>query len=152
MAESPDSLAPRGGASEVEEGTTFAPKFDANGLLTCVTTEASSGEVLMVAHMNAQALERTMATGEAWYFSRSRQELWRKGETSGFVQRVVEMRIDCDQDTLLLRVEQAGAGACHTGRHSCFYRVVSLGPRRPITLQVRDQKIFDPTAVYGERK
>lgn len=152
MVESPDSLAPRGGASEVEEGTTFAPKFDANGLLTCVTTEASSGEVLMVAHMNAQALERTIATGEAWYFSRSRQELWRKGETSGFVQRVVEMRIDCDQDTLLLRVDQVGAGACHTGRHSCFYRVVSLGPQRPITLELRDQKTFDPTAVYGERK
>ena len=151
MAESPELLAPRGGALEVEEGTAFAPKFDANGLLTCVTTEASSGEVLMVAHMNAQALERTIATGEAWYFSRSRRELWRKGETSGFVQRVVEMRIDCDQDTLLLRVEQAGAGACHTGRHSCFYRVVPLGPQRPITLELRDQKVFEPTAVYGER-
>jgi phosphoribosyl-AMP cyclohydrolase len=106
--------------------------------------------VLMVAHMNALALQRTIATREAWYFSRSRRELWRKGATSGFVQRVVEMRVDCDQDTILLRVEQAGAGACHTGRHSCFYREVPLGSEGPITLQLRDQKVFDPTVVYGE--
>ena len=152
MSETADSLAPRGGASQVEEGTTFAPKFDADGLLTCVAIEASSGEVLMVAHMNALALQRTIATREAWYYSRSRRELWRKGATSGFVQRVVEMRIDCDQDTILLRVEQAGAGACHTGRRSCFYREVPLGSEGPVTLELRDQKVFDPSAVYGERK
>jgi phosphoribosyl-AMP cyclohydrolase len=146
------SLASQGGASEAEEGIAFAPKFDANGLLTCVTIEASSGEVLMVAHMNALALQRTIATREAWYFSRSRRELWRKGATSGFVQRVIEMRVDCDQDTILLRVEQAGAGACHTGRHSCFYREVPLGSDGPITLEMRDQKVFDPSAVYGERR
>ena len=151
MSETTRALASQGGASKVEEGTAFAPKFDANGLLTCVTIEASSGEVLMVAHMNALALQRTIATREAWYFSRSRRELWRKGATSGFVQRVIEMRVDCDQDTILLRVEQAGGGACHTGRHSCFYREVPLGSEGPITLEVRDQKVFDPSAVYGER-
>jgi len=151
VSETTRALASQGGASQVEEGTAFAPKFDANGLLTCVTIEASSGEVLMVAHMNALALQRTIATREAWYFSRSRRELWRKGATSGFVQRVIEMRVDCDQDTILLRVEQAGGGACHTGRHSCFYREVPLGSEGPITLEVRDQKVFDPSAVYGER-
>jgi phosphoribosyl-AMP cyclohydrolase len=152
VSETAGSLASQGDASEVEEGIAFAPKFDANGLLTCVTIEASSGEVLMVAHMNALALERTIATREAWYFSRSRRELWRKGATSGFVQRVIEMRVDCDQDTILLRVEQAGAGACHTGRHSCFYREVPLDSEGPMTLKVRDQKVFDPSAVYGERR
>ena len=151
MSETTASFAPQGDASQVEEGVAFAPKFDADGLLTCVTIEASSGEVLMVAHMNALALQRTIATREAWYFSRSRGELWRKGATSGFVQRVIEMRVDCDQDTILLRVEQAGAGACHTGRHSCFYRQVRLGAEGPVTLELRDQKVFDPTAVYGER-
>ncbi len=106
---------------EREEGLKFQPKFDAAGLVTCVATDASSGEVLMVAHMNEEALRKTIASGEAWYFSRSRKSLWRKGETSGHVQRVVEMRTDCDQDAIWIRVEQTGA-ACHTGRRSCFYR------------------------------
>jgi phosphoribosyl-AMP cyclohydrolase len=106
---------------EREEGLKFQPRFDAAGLLTCVATDAASGEVLMVAHMNEEALRRTIASGEAWYFSRSRQSLWRKGETSGHVQRVVEIRTDCDQDAIWIRVEQTGA-ACHTGRRSCFYR------------------------------
>ena len=92
-----------------------------------MVTAVDTGEVLMVAHMNAEALAKTLATGEAWYYSRSRQALWKKGETSGHVQRVVEMRVDCDQDVLLLKVEQAGAGACHTGRRTCFYRVVVPG-------------------------
>src|SRR5262245_27991015 len=91
-------FAPRGSTDEVEEGRAFAPKFDADGLIVCVATDARSGDLLMVAHMNAQALRQTIATGEAWYFSRSRRALWRKGETSGHAQRVVEMRIDCDQD------------------------------------------------------
>src|SRR6202012_2438093 len=104
-----------------EEGLAFQPKFDASGLVTCVATDAASGDVLMVAHMNEEALRKTVASGEAWYFSRSRNALWRKGETSGQVQRVVEMRVDCDQDAVWIRVEQTGA-ACHTGRHSCFYR------------------------------
>ena len=101
-------FAARGSTEEVEEGVALAPKFDADGLITCVTTDAGSGEVLMVAHMNAEALQKTIATGEAWYFSRSRRALWRKGESSGHVQRVVEMRVDCDQDAVWIRVEQAG--------------------------------------------
>ena len=108
---------------DLEEGLAFQPKFDASGLVTCVATDAATGEVLMVAHMNDEALRKTIASGEAWYFSRSRNALWRKGETSGQVQRVVEMRMDCDQDAVWIRVEQTGA-ACHTGRRSCFYRKV----------------------------
>jgi phosphoribosyl-AMP cyclohydrolase len=109
-----------------EEGLAFQPKFDAAGLVTCVATAAGSGEVLMVAHMNEESLRKTIATGNAWYFSRSRQSLWRKGETSGHTQRVVEMRMDCDQDAVWIRVEQTGA-ACHTGRRSCFFRAVTGG-------------------------
>ena len=107
------SFAPPGTASDLEEGLALTPKFDADGLVTCVATDAGSGEVLMVAHMNAEALGRTIATGEAWYFSRSRGALWKKGETSGHTQRVLEMRVDCDQDAILIKVEQSG-GACHT--------------------------------------
>jgi phosphoribosyl-AMP cyclohydrolase len=109
-----------------EQGLKFQPKFDASGLVTCVATDAGSGEVLMVAHMNAEALRRTIDSGDAWYFSRSRNALWRKGETSGHTQRVTEMRMDCDQDAVWIRVEQTGA-ACHTGRRSCFYRAVKGG-------------------------
>ena len=109
-----------------EEGLAFQPKFDTTGLLTCVATDAASGEVLMVAHMNDESLRKTIASGDAWYFSRSRQTLWRKGETSGHTQRVVEMRMDCDQDAIWIRVEQTGA-ACHTGRRSCFYRTLKNG-------------------------
>jgi phosphoribosyl-AMP cyclohydrolase len=142
-------FAARGATDEVEEGRVLAPKFDADGLVTCVATDAGSGEVLMVAHMNAQALQQTIATGEAWYFSRSRQALWRKGESSGHVQRVVEMRIDCDQDAVWIRVEQAGPGACHTGRRSCFYRAVPLGKAGAVTLEFRDaEKTFNPKDVY----
>ena len=110
---------------EREEGLSLQPNFDASGLLTCVATDAVTGELLMVAHMNAEALEKTMRSGEAWYYSRSRRELWRKGAVSGHVQRVVEMRIDCDQDAVWIKVEQVGA-ACHTGRRSCFYRRVEV--------------------------
>jgi phosphoribosyl-AMP cyclohydrolase len=120
---------------EIEEGRAFAPKFDAAGLIACVVTAADTGEVLMVAHMNAQALAQTLETGEAWFYSRSRQALWKKGEISGHVQRVVEMRVDCDQDVLLLKVEQAGPGACHTGRRSCFYRAVPVGQAGAVTLE-----------------
>jgi len=134
---------------EIEEGTVFAPKFDANGLLTAVVTDAGSGELLMVAHMNAEAVERTIATGEAWFYSRSRRQLWKKGETSGHVQRVREVRVDCDQDALWLKVEQAGPGACHTGRRSCFYRSVPLGQGKPVALEFRNaDKTFDPQKVY----
>jgi phosphoribosyl-AMP cyclohydrolase len=117
-----------GGISDkraLEEGTELAPRFDANGLVTCITTDASSGEVLMVAHMSAESLAKTIETGEAWYWSRSRGELWHKGDTSGQVQTVTEMRVDCDQDAILIKVLVGGdGGACHTGRPSCFYRIV----------------------------
>jgi phosphoribosyl-AMP cyclohydrolase len=93
----------RGSNEAVEEGRALAPKFDADGLVTCVATDAASGDVLMVAHMNAEALARTIETGEAWYYSRSRRALWRKGESSGHVQRVTEMRVDCDQDAVWIR-------------------------------------------------
>ena len=108
-----------------EEALLLAPKFDADGLVTCVATDAKSGELLMVAHMNAEALKRTVESGEAWYFSRSRKALWKKGESSGHSQRVIEMRVDCDQDAFLAFVTVGGdGGACHTGRRSCFYRRV----------------------------
>ncbi len=114
--------------SEIEEGLVLAPKFDAHGLVTVVATDADSGDPVMVAHMNAEALRRTIETGEAWYWSRSRQALWRKGETSGQLQSVVEMRVDCDQDAIWLRVRIGGdGGCCHTGRRTCFYRVQPTG-------------------------
>jgi phosphoribosyl-AMP cyclohydrolase len=138
-------------AADLEEGLALTPKFDADGLITCVATDAASGEVLMVAHMNAEALAKTIATGEAWYFSRSRRALWRKGETSGHTQRVVEMRIDCDQDTVLIKVEQAVA-ACHTGRRSCFYRAVPLGQKAgAVKLEFRDERVFDPKTAYSRK-
>jgi phosphoribosyl-AMP cyclohydrolase len=102
----------------------------------------------MVAHMNAEALAKTIATGEAWYYSRSRSALWKKGETSGHTQRVVEMRIDCDQDAVWIKVEQI-AGACHTGRRSCFYRAVLLGQNGgAVKLEFRAERVFDPKAAY----
>ncbi len=144
------SYSPRGSTAEVEEGLGFAPKFDADGLVTAVVTDTTSGDVLMVAHMNAEALRRTVQTGEAWYYSRSRKALWKKGESSGHVQRVVELRTDCDQDALWLKVEQHGPGACHTGRRSCFYRAVPLGQTGALRLEFRNaDKAFDPDAVYA---
>ena len=134
-------------SNDIEEGLSFRPKFDASGLVTCVATDASTSEVLMVAHMNEEALRKTVATGEAWYYSRSRQALWRKGETSGHVQRVVEMRADCDQDAIWIRVEQTGA-ACHTGRHSCFYRKVEAAEGGARLSFVDADRQFDPKAIY----
>jgi len=143
-------FSPRGSEHEIEEGQVFAPKFDANGLIACVVTDVQTGALLMVAHMNAQALERTVESGEAWFFSRSRQMLWKKGETSGHVMHVAEIRVDCDQDVLWLRVQLDGAGACHTGRRSCFYRaVVRNGSDAPLSLAFRDdERVFDPAKVY----
>lgn len=112
-----------GDKHDVEEGSLFTPRFDADGLIACVTLNAQDGAVLMVAYMNAEALQLTLETGVAHYWSRSRQSLWRKGDTSGQVQKVTEIRTDCDQDVLLMKVEPGGdGGACHTGRKSCFYR------------------------------
>ena len=133
--------------NDIEEGLNFSPKFDASGLVTCVATDAATGDVLMVAHMNDVALRKTIASGEAWYFSRSRNELWRKGETSGQTQRVVEMRLDCDQDAVWIRVEQRGA-ACHTGRRSCFYRKVEAGEGGARLSFVDADRLFDPAKVY----
>ncbi|KAF2991621.1 phosphoribosyl-AMP cyclohydrolase [Methylocystis sp. MJC1] len=117
----------------LEEGSAFAPRFDANGLIVCVTVEAATREILMVAYMNQLALDKTIETGIAHYWSRSRNALWRKGDTSGQVQRVVSLSVDCDQDAIQLMVEAGGDGkACHTGRKSCFYRslVSEDGERR----------------------
>jgi phosphoribosyl-AMP cyclohydrolase len=137
----------------VEEGLALAPKFGADGLLPCITTDALSGEVLMLGWMNAEALTRTLVTREAHYFSRSRQVLWHKGATSGLVQQVIETRIDDDQDTLWLRVQvQPGANglpaSCHVGFRSCFYRAVDTetGALR----FVESSKTFDPQAAYGD--
>ncbi len=116
---------PPGSTAEIEEGHVLMPKFDANGLLTAVAIDAGTKDVLMVAHMNAEALERTLTTGQAWYWSRSRGSLWLKGETSGQIQTIKEIRVDCDQDCLLLTVEVGSdGGCCHTGRRQCFYRRV----------------------------
>src|SRR4051794_36902893 len=148
----PYSFSERGTTQAVEEGRALAPKFDADGLVTCVASDAASGDVLMVAHMNAKALARTIESGEAWYYSRSRGAPWRKGESSGHVQRATEMRIDSGQDAVWIKAEQAGAGACHTGRRSCFYRAVPLGkaPDQSLVLEFREaEKAFDPTKVYG---
>ncbi len=137
---------------QVEEGTDLAPKFDAHGLIPVVTTDFASGEVLMHAYMNAEALSETIRTGEAVYWSRSRGVLWRKGATSGLVQKVRELRIDDDQDAIWLRVEVAGSGAsCHVGYRSCFYRVVPTGAEAGAALKFMEaEKTFDPKAVYGD--
>jgi len=114
--------------NDIETSTRFTPRFDGHGLITCVVTDAGDGAVLMLAHMNAEALARTVETGEAWFWSRSRKALWKKGETSGNTLSVEEMLVDCDQDALLLKVRVGGSGvACHTGRRSCFYRRRPLG-------------------------
>jgi phosphoribosyl-AMP cyclohydrolase len=133
-------FAPRRDEESVETGTQLAPRFDGNGLIVAIASDADSGEVLMVAHMDAEALARTMKTREAWYWSRSRRELWRKGATSGQVQSVVEMRVDCDQDAVWLKVRVGGdGGCCHTGRRSCFYRVVSLAEAGASALRLSEQ-------------
>jgi phosphoribosyl-AMP cyclohydrolase len=141
-----------GSKQDSEEGTVFAPRFDAEGLVPVVATSAKTGEVLMLAYMNEDALARTIATGEAHYWSRSRGRLWRKGEESGNAQRVVEMRTDCDQDAIWLKVEAVGAdAACHTGRKSCFYRAVPLGADASGGLSLRfidAERQFDPHSVY----
>ena len=114
--------------AELERGSVLAPKFDANGLIAAIATDARSGEVLMLAWMNGEALRLTLETGEVHYFSRARNALWKKGETSGQIQKVVEIRVDCDQDAVLLKVNvQGDGGACHVGFRSCFYRVVEDG-------------------------
>jgi len=147
-------FAGRTSVEQVEEGDSLAPKFDADGLLPVVTTAADTGDVLMLGYMNSQALELTIETGEAHYWSRSRQCLWHKGATSGLVQKIIDMRIDDDQDAIWLKVEVAGSGAsCHVGYHSCFYRSIPTGqpPTPDLKLKYReDEKTFDPLEVYGD--
>jgi phosphoribosyl-AMP cyclohydrolase len=145
-------FAPRGGKAEVEEGLDFSPKFDKDGLIPALAMDAVTREPLMLAYMNAESLRRTLEIGEAVYWSRSRQEFWHKGATSGHVQKIVEIRTDCDQDALILMVEQIGAGACHTGRSSCFYRkVLAPAAGEKATLEwLEAGKSFDPAAVYGK--
>ncbi len=137
---------------ELEEGTTFAPGFDALGLITVVTVEDGSKDILMVAHMNAEALGLTLETGIAHYWSRSRQSLWKKGETSGELQEVVELRTDCDQDCLVMTVRQTGRGAaCHTGRKSCFYRRLEMVGGEYTLADTGLPKLFDPQKVYSQK-
>lgn len=144
-------LFPKPGTSaEIEDGLVLAPRFDANGLVTCVVTDADSSAVLMLAHMNAEALAKTIETGHAHFYSRSRGKLWKKGEESGHIQTVTEMRVDCDQDAVLLKVRVGGTGAsCHTARMSCFYRKVPLGQPLGSALEfVEAERSFDPAEIY----
>ena len=144
-------FAQRVSVEQVEEGTELAPKFDHDGLIPAVTTDYHSGELLMHGYMNAEALERTIRTGEAHYFSRSRQALWHKGATSGLVQRVRELMIDDDQDCVWLRVEVEGGASCHVGYRSCFYRRIPVGAADDPRLEFTDEdKVFDPAEVYGD--
>jgi len=144
----------RGDKKQLEHGSDFAPKFDAQGLVPVVATDHVTGDVLMLAYMNAEALAKTIELGEAVYWSRSRNEIWHKGATSGNVQRVVELRTDCDQDAIWLRVDQQGGAACHTGRRTCFYRAFPtgehFGPDAKLELVEKDV-LFDPEKVYGKK-
>ncbi|MCX8997729.1 phosphoribosyl-AMP cyclohydrolase [Rhizobiaceae bacterium BDR2-2] len=140
---------PPASKSELEGAGAFTPKFDDNGLVTAVVTDAHDGELLMVAHMNAEALALTIETGVAHYYSRSRGRLWKKGETSGNLQTVTEIRTDCDQDAVWLKVSVAGHDAtCHTGRRSCFYRTVGLRDGSATVEITDDHRHFDPDTVY----
>ena len=133
----------------IDEGNILAPRFDAQGLVTAIAQDATNHRVLMLAFMNAEALRLTIETGIAHYYSRSRGKIWKKGESSGELQRVVELRVDCDQDAILLLVEQHGRGAaCHTGRESCFYRIVTNEGGTPALADSGEPRLFDPAEVY----
>ncbi len=136
---------------QVEESTELAPKFDENGLIPVVTTDFSSGEVLMQGYMNEEAFKKTISLGEAIYFSRSRKSLWHKGKTSGLIQKIKEIRIDDDQDCVWLRVDVQGGASCHVGYRSCFYRSIPLDNNNSkIILKFEEkEKVFDPDKVYG---
>ncbi|MEX2494841.1 MAG: phosphoribosyl-AMP cyclohydrolase [Woeseia sp.] len=156
---------PRRSIEQVEEGTELAPAFDDRGLIAAVTTDAATGELLMQGYMNSEALRLTIMTGEAHYFSRSRQCVWHKGATSGLLQKVEELLIDDDQDCVWLRVSVTGGASCHVGYRSCFYRRIPVAGNRPdpdrsggvranapsLTLEFTDtEKVFDPEEVYGD--
>jgi phosphoribosyl-AMP cyclohydrolase len=149
----PQKFKPRLSIEQVEESTELAPKFDEHGLIPAITTDYDSGDLLMAGYMNAEALARTIESGEAHYFSRSRQALWHKGATSGLVQRVRELMIDDDQDCVWLKVDVAGSGAsCHVGYRSCFYRRIPLASgEQDLELEFTEtEKVFDPISVYGD--
>ena len=158
MSGAPVKFQARQSIEQVEEGNDLAPKFDDRGLIAAVTTDAESGELLMQGYMNAEALSLTIQTGEAHYYSRSREVLWHKGATSGFVQKVRELLVDDDQDCIWLRVEVTGGASCHVGYRSCFYRNVPVGENYDskqtdgqIDLKWTDtEKVFDPEEVYGD--
>ena len=158
MSENPVRFQERVSVEQVEEGDDLAPKFDERGLITVVTTDADSGELLMQGYMNAEALKRTIETGEAHYWSRSRQVLWHKGATSGFVQRIRELLVDDDQDCIWLKVDVEGGASCHVGYRSCFYRRVPTGAEfteradsgRVDLVWTDTKKVFDPQDVYGD--
>ena len=132
-------------SKEIEQGLNFTPKFDSNGLITAISQDADTGDVLMVAYMNDEALKLTVETGNAVFFSRSRQKLWKKGEQSGHVQKVQQILVDCDQDCLILKV-LVDEGQCHVGYQSCFYRKVKDGS----SLELTAEKVYDPDKAYGK--
>ncbi len=148
-------FAPRPGKDVLETGTVFSPKFDETGILPAIATDAKTGDVLMLAYMNEQALALSIETGIAHYWSRSRNKLWKKGETSGNTQKIVELRTDCDQDAIWMKVEPQGLGAaCHVGYKSCFFRAIPTGTPPLDNLQMdycEEAPLFDPNEVYGEK-
>jgi phosphoribosyl-AMP cyclohydrolase len=153
MSEQAIEFQARTSVEQVEESTDLAPRFDDRGLITAVTTDASTGELLMQGYMNAEALRLTITTGEAHYYSRSRKTLWYKGATSGLVQKVRDLMIDDDQDCIWLKVDVTGGASCHVGYRSCFYRRIPLGgiAGQRLALQFMDtEKVFDPADVYGD--
>jgi len=137
---------------EVEEGLSLTPKFDENGLIPCITTDNNTGEVLMVGYMNAESLTKTIESGEAYYFSRSQQKIWHKGSVSGLRQKVIDMKIDDDQDSIWISVDVSGSGAsCHVGYKSCFYRSIPLKSKVDDNIELimdDEEKLFDPEEVY----
>ena len=141
--------------AEIELGTTLQPKFGADGLIPCITSDHETNEVLMFAFMNAEALAHTLRTGKATYWSRSRSKLWVKGEESGNAQLVKEVLVDCDQDVLLLKVENVGGAACHNGYKSCFYRKLAAGAKAEVPaslkLEFAARRVFDPATVYKKK-
>jgi phosphoribosyl-AMP cyclohydrolase len=145
-------ISARADKATVEEGDRLMPKFDQDGLIAAVVTDFKTSEVLMVGYMNEEALKRTIETGEAWYWSRSRKGFWKKGETSGQIQKVQEILTDCDQDALVVKVTVEGNGAtCHVGYRSCFFRKVSNTQDGTVRLEnVEKEKVYDPKEVYGE--
>jgi phosphoribosyl-AMP cyclohydrolase len=142
-------------SAEIELGTTLQPKFGSDGLIPCITTDHLTNEVLMFAFMNAESLALTLATGKASYWSRSRNKLWVKGEESGNAQLVKELRVDCDQDVILLKVDNVGGASCHNGYKSCFYRKLAPGATAEnatsLKLELVGRPLFDPAAVYKKK-